>query len=115
VRVVKCQEEKFKGVIKIRKSMIISDEKGSFISVTPSSNTILTAGWDAVASGSPCLGRSWYTWNINHDFHFHYSVAPAKTFYHSDFELDALYDSGLVQAGPTVRITASNRLYYLRA
>merc|ERR1712083_132158 len=28
--------------------------------------------------------------------------ASAKTFYHSEFELDALYDSGLVQAGPSV-------------
>jgi len=78
----------------------VTGKKDNFIYVVPSKNTLLTAGWDAVANGAPCLGRSWYTWNVNNDFHFHYSIAPAKTFYHSEFELDSLYDSGLVQAGP---------------
>merc|ERR1719262_1921186 len=82
--------------------MTVCGQNGSFICVTPSRSTVLTAGWDAVSRGAPCLGRSWYTWDLDYDFHFHYSLAPAKTFYHSEFELDALYDSGLVQAGPTL-------------
>merc|ERR1712060_623612 len=31
----------------------------------------------------------------------HYLIAPAKTFFHSEFELDALYSYGLLQSGPT--------------
>lgn len=80
----------------------MSDDKGSFISVVPSDSTMITTGWDATSHGASCFGRSWYTWDVDHDFHFHYSLAPAKTFYHSEFELDLLYDAGLVQAGPTL-------------
>merc|ERR1711904_74505 len=100
--VVKCQLKWLKGVVKVREPLIVTGKKDNFIYVVPSKNTLLTAGWGAVASGAPCLGRSWYTWNINNDFHFLYSIAPAKTFYHSEFELDSLYDTGLVQAGPTI-------------
>ena len=67
-----------------------------------SQTILITAGWDAISRGAPCLGRSWFTWDVEHDLHFHYSIAPAKTFYHSVFELDTLYESGLIQAGPTV-------------
>jgi len=102
VGVVQCEQKIQKGLIKVREPIIVSGKDDCFVGVFPSENTLITAGWDAVSRGAPCLGRSWYTWSVNHDFHFHYSVAPAKTFYHSEFELDALYDSGLVQAGPTI-------------
>lgn len=43
---------------------------------------------------------------------YRYSVAPAKSFYHSEFELDALFDSGLVRAGPTgVSVVAQGEDY----
>merc|ERR1719316_2218974 len=77
-------------------------ENGSFISVTPCKTALVTAGWDGISRGAASLRRSWYTWDVENDYHFHYSVAPAKTFFHSEFEVDALYDSGLVQAGPSL-------------
>lgn len=102
VGVAPCDIETPKGVIKVTHPFTMLGENGSFVSVFPSQTSLVTAGWDAVSRGSPSLGRTWHTWDIERDAHFHYSIAPAKTFYHSEFELDALYDSGLVQAGPTL-------------
>jgi len=99
--VVACKEYHRKEFIKVQKPIVVTGDRGSFITVTPSETPLLTAGWDSTSSGAPFLGRCWFTWDVLNDFHFHYSVAPAKTFYHSEFELDLLYDSGLVQAGPT--------------
>jgi UDP-3-O-acyl-N-acetylglucosamine deacetylase len=101
VGVIQCLTEAPKGILKVHEPIVVTGENGSFVSGVPSSNTLISAGWDGLPSGASCFGRSWYTWCMNEDFHFHFSVAPAKTFYHSEFELDALYDSGLVQAGPS--------------
>jgi len=102
VGVIQCLTEVLKGILKVHEPIVMTRENDSFISVVPSSNTLISAGWDALPRGAPCFGRSWYTWCMDEDFHFHFSVAPAKTFYHSEFELDALYDSGLIQAGPSI-------------
>jgi UDP-3-O-acyl-N-acetylglucosamine deacetylase len=102
VGVVPCKGVVGKGIIKVQKPLLVTGEHGSFISVVPSETPRITAGWDGLSRGAPALGRSWFTWDLDQDFHFHYAVAPAKTFYHSEFELDALYDSGLLQGGPTL-------------
>jgi UDP-3-O-acyl-N-acetylglucosamine deacetylase len=99
--VIPCEEKTTKQVIKTNKPILLNGNDDSFVGISPSPSVLITAGWDAVSRGAPCFGRSWFTWDVDHDLHFHYSIAPAKTFYHSTFELDALYDSGLVQAGPT--------------
>eukprot|EP00746_Dinoflagellata_sp_MGD_P155815 gnl/MRDRNA2_/MRDRNA2_85560_c0_seq2.p1 gnl/MRDRNA2_/MRDRNA2_85560_c0~~gnl/MRDRNA2_/MRDRNA2_85560_c0_seq2.p1 ORF type:complete len:499 (+),score=9.29 gnl/MRDRNA2_/MRDRNA2_85560_c0_seq2:167-1498(+) len=101
VGVVPCDTKEEKKLLSINKAVSITGSDNSFMNATVSESILITAGWDAISRGAPCLGRSWFTWDVEYDLHFHYSIAPAKTFYHSAFELDVLYDSGLVQAGPT--------------
>merc|ERR1712178_270567 len=76
--------------------LLVQGENGSFISAIPSHEKVLTTGWDGIRNGAPCLRRSWFTWKADYDAHFMFSIAPAKTFFHSEFEVDALYDAGLV-------------------
>merc|ERR1712113_611354 len=96
-----CDKEMPKKSFKVRKPITLIGKNDCFVCVMPSDTTLITCGWDAVSKGAPCLGSSWYTWHVDQDFHFHYSIAPAKTFFHSEFELDALYSYGLIQSGPT--------------
>merc|ERR1712007_197129 len=68
VGVVTCPENIKKGVIKIHEPLVVTGENGSFISVTPSETTLITAGWDALSRGAESLGRSCYTWDVKHDY-----------------------------------------------
>merc|ERR1712224_432901 len=73
VGVVTCSQNLLKDTVMVLKPLIVTGDNDSFISVAPSKTTLISAGWDAVSRGAPCLGRAWYTWDVDNDFHFHYS------------------------------------------
>lgn len=75
---------------------------GSFISVVPSVELSVTAGWNGTGRGASCFGKGWSTLQLRRTSEFVSQFCAAKSFFHSSVELDCLYDLGLVQAGPTL-------------
>lgn len=68
--VVECADRVRKGVIRIEEPLVVTGEGGAFITVAPSPTPVVSCGWDGMPMGAPVIGRQWFTWDVENDYHF---------------------------------------------